>query len=123
MVQQLTGLKEQYSVFHKQIDELNTIQNKLQHKLTTSHGELQALKGHALNTNKYKKQLEAKCSTLETALELVSNQAPTIVKLSPGPQRTRAELRLRQECQKKVVHCIKCYLHTASFASYSLSMF
>jgi len=83
-------------------DSLTISQDRVQQKLDSTENVLLAFKGRAANTKKFEEQLKNKCSALQAALEAATSRAPSVVKVSPGPKRTREELKLREECRKKV---------------------
>ncbi len=74
---------------------------ELHDRLKNSEGVVMAMKGRANNARKYEKELKSKCSTLEKALEVTSARSPIVVKVHSS-EKTREELRLMEECRKKV---------------------
>ncbi len=83
-------------------DRLTVSQERLQQKLESAENTILVLRGRASNAKKHEDQLKAKCAALQVALETTAARAPSVVKVSPGPKRTREELKLREECRKKV---------------------
>ena len=102
LAHQLSDMRKHCETLKTERDRLINSQERLQNKLESSENMLLALKGRAANTKKYEEQLKSKCSALQAALEAATTRGPSIVKVSPGPKRTREELKLREECRKKV---------------------
>ena len=61
-----------------------------------------AMRGRATNAKKHEERLKLKCTMLEKSLEVVSSKSPTVIRVQQSAERTREELRLMEECKKKV---------------------
>ena len=64
-----------------------------------SQDEVLALRGRLTSTRKACEQLQMKCTSLEHTVETLARRSPTVVRV---PSRSREEVRLTEECKRKV---------------------
>ena len=91
------------------INVIRSREKEMESKLRIAEDTVLAMKGRANTSKRYEEQLKLKCSSLEAALEAASTKPPRVVKV-PCHDKTRVEMQLIKECQKKVSgrECLWC---------------
>ncbi len=97
----LSCLKEQCRKLRVENNVIRTREKEMGSKFRITEDMIMAMKGRANTAKRYEEQLKLKCSSLEKALEAASNKPPTVVKV-PCHEKTKVEMQLIKECQKKV---------------------
>ena len=99
----VSSLHEQCRVLKAGNDQLQSTLTAAQQRYKQSQDEVLALKGRLASTRKSNEQLQMKCSSLEQVVDTLQSRSPTVVKV---PTKSREEVRLIEECRRKVCVCI-----------------
>ena len=96
---QLASLREHCKSLRVENSELQSSLTTAQERYKHSQDDILALKGRLTSTRKSSDQFQMKCTTLEKMVESLNSRSPTVVKVTT---RSREELRLAEECKRKV---------------------
>ena len=101
MTGSVSCLREQCRKLQVENNLIKSKEKEVENKLHIAEDMILALKGRASTSKRYEEQLKLKCSSLEKALDAASCRPPQVVKV-PCHEKTKVEMELIKECQKKV---------------------
>ncbi len=96
---QLTNWRERCYTLRADNTQLMSSLTSAQKNCHHSQDEVLALRGRLTSTRKACEQLQMKCTSLEHTVETLARRSPTVVRV---PSRSREEVRLTEECKRKV---------------------